>query len=111
MDQLKQDFLSALKDAIETAGSQSKLADHSGMHQSRISDYLTERYGFNNITVGTLRKLFPEIKIIYGQNNESLSEMENELERQLIGNFKKLSSSEKIQLIIDLSQKAARKEK
>ena len=55
MDSLKENFLIALREAVARSGSQKELAKSAGMTQSRISDYLTQRYDFDNITVGTLR--------------------------------------------------------
>ena len=104
MDKMKEDFLFALKNAIKMAGSQTKLASHAGMHQSRISDYLSERYLFENITVGTLQKLFPKIQIAYHTEQNQPSEIEDELEQHMINIFRSLSPAEKIQLIIQLSE-------
>lgn len=104
MDKMKEDFMTALHNAIKSAGSQTKLAMQAGMHQSRISDYLSERYLFDNITIGTLRKLFPDLKIIFNRDLDSSSEMEDELERQIINCFRNLSPAEKIQLAIKLSE-------
>lgn len=58
-------FLNALSEAIRDAGSQTALAKRSGMQQSRISDYISGRYDFYNITIGTLYKLFPDMSINY----------------------------------------------
>ena len=55
---LKENFMKALSEAIGRAGSQTMLAKNSGMQQSRISDYLSGRYDFYNITIGSLLKLF-----------------------------------------------------
>lgn len=104
MDKMKEDFLIALKDAIKMAGSQTKLAAQAGMHQSRISDYLSERYLFENITVGTLRKLFPKIQISYHTEQNHSSEIEDELEQHMINIFRSLPPAEKIQLIVQLSR-------
>lgn len=108
MDKMKEDFLIALHDAIRRNGSQTKLAQKAGMHQGRISDYLSERYLFDNITIGTLRKLFPKIQISYYTEQNHSSEIEDELEHHMIKIFRSLSPAEKIQLIIQLSESKKR---
>ena len=96
MDELKQNFLDALREAIHRAVSQTELAKSAGMQQSRISDYLSTRYEFDNITVGTLRKIFPELQLIYfiakGPNQ---TDVEEELEKQVLSHFRRLDASEK----------------
>ena len=104
MDKMKEDFLIALENAIRKAGSQTKLAIQAGMHQSRISDYLSERYLFDNITIGTLRRLFPKIHIKYNTERDPSSEIEDELEQHMIDIFRSLSPAENIQLTIKLSE-------
>ena len=104
MDKMKEEFITALQDAIRKAGSQTKLAIQAGMHQSRISDYLSERYLFDNITIGSLRKLFPGIHISYNTEWDQSSEIEDELEQHIINIFRSLSPAEKIQLAIKLSE-------
>lgn len=96
MDLLKEVFLEALREAIRRAGSQKELAKTAGMQQSRISDYLTCRYDFDNVTIGTLRKIFPDLKILYFSESP-LKEggVEKELERQVVEHFRRLSASEK----------------
>ena len=105
MDKIKQDFLNALQDAVDEAGSQTRLAEKTGMHQSRISDYLSGRYKFDNITIGTLRKLFPEIMILFNARWKHSSDLEEEMEKMFLSFFRQLPPAEKIQFIIALSDK------
>ena len=96
MDALTNNFIEALREAIRLAGTQAELAKRAGMQQSRISDYLSCRYDFDNITVGTLKKLFPEIQIQYFPTSDPQEqEVEQELEKQVIVHFRHLSSAEK----------------
>jgi len=101
MDTLKQNFLDALREAVRRAGSQKELAKTAGMQQGRISDYLTCRYDFDNITIGTLRKVFPELQILYF-SERPLQEggVEQELERQVVEHFRRLSATEKARYIM-----------
>lgn len=100
MDELKQNFLASLREAIQRAGSQTELARVSGMQQSRISDYLSERYDFDNITIGTLRKIFPELQIHYFSKVAQPSSIENELEKQVLELFRGLPASEKARYVM-----------
>ena len=96
MDSLKKDFLKALREAISQHGSQTKLAINIGMQQSRISDYLSERYELDSITVGTLKKIFPELQISYRTSEERAeSSTDFELEKQVLYHFRSLSSADK----------------
>ena len=101
MDSLKENFLIALREAVAQSGSQKELAKSAGMTQSRISDYLTQRYDFDNITVGTLRKIFPELKIQYFEEIvQNENGMELELEKQVVEHFRNLNSADKARYIM-----------
>ena len=67
---LADDFLEAMEKALKNHGSQKAFAQASGIHQSRISDYSNGNYEFENLTVGTLHKLFPNMRIIYFPEQE-----------------------------------------
>ena len=101
MDTLKENFLEALREAIARAGSQTILAKTAGMTQSRISDYLTRRYDFDNITVGTLRKIFPELRIQYfGDAPEQETGMAQEMEKRVVEHFRNLNAAEKARYLM-----------
>lgn len=59
----QEEFAQALRREIAKAGTQSALAEKSGMRQSQISDYLRGRFQLREITVGTLYRLFPQLEI------------------------------------------------
>ena len=65
MDDLKKGFAAALRREIANAGSQTALAKKIGVQQSRISDYLTVRYDFSNMTIGTLAKFFRKCRSVF----------------------------------------------
>ena len=89
-------FITALREAIHRAGSQTALARSVGMQQSRISDYLSGRYDFGNITIGTLEKLFPDLQFIFFPSApRPSSELEIEMEKQILEHFRRLSPAEK----------------
>lgn len=106
MNDLKDQFIAALKDAVLSAGSQVELAKQASMHQSRISDYLNGRYEFENMTIGTLLKLFPELKIVYYPEQKQLdNQLEQELEKQVIELFRGLSAEAKARYVVMVSAK------
>ena len=102
MDDLKEQFIAALRREIAHAGSQTALAKKIGVQQSRISDYLNGRYEFENMTIGTLRKFFPEIKICFSENSSSPA-VEQELEKQVLELFRSLSPAEKANYVMQVS--------
>ena len=69
------DILNALREAYQRAGTQTALAQLAGVSQGRIADYLNGRCSIGNMSVATLLKIFPDIKIdFFGEktgNDES----------------------------------------
>lgn len=106
MNDLKNQFIAALRDAVLSAGSQVELAKKASMHQSRISDYLNERYEFENMTIGTLLKLFPDLNIIYTpEQKQADNRLEEELEKQVMELFRGLSAEDKARYVVMVSAK------
>lgn len=96
MSTLKDNFQGALREAVRRAGSQAELARAAGMQQGRISDYLTGRYAFENITVGTLQRLFPELAILYfAESSPTHDEVEQEMEKRIVQHFRLLGPADK----------------
>lgn len=97
MDDFKKKFIEALKLAIVQAGSQTELAKQAGMQQSRISDYLTSRYDLDNISIGVLRRLFPNLSIDYGVS-ENLPDKcyQVAIENRLLDLFRRLSTEDQV---------------
>ena len=90
-------FEAAMADAIKAAGTQKKLAEQTGIHQSRISEYSQGNYDFSNLTVGTLIKLFPNLDIVYNINEtEHNDEAITAIEQRLLTLFRRLSINDKI---------------
>lgn len=102
MDDLKKEFAAALRREIADAGSQTALAKKIGVQQSRISDYLTGRYDFANMTIGTLTKFFPEMQISFSPDS-SAPAVEQELEKQVLALFRSLSPEEKARYVMMVS--------
>lgn len=101
MDELKEKFIESLEQAIKKAGTQAELARLANMQQGRISDYLTGRYDFNNITIGTLRKIFPDLQVVFFQDHNNMNNnVELELEKKVVEHFRLLSSSEKAEYMM-----------
>ena len=90
-------FKAAVEEAISTAGTQKKLAEQTGIHQSRISDYSNGNYDFSNLTVGTLIKLFPNLDIIYNPEAAAISDDAiTAIEHRLLTLFRRLPVNDKI---------------
>ena len=104
--ELAKAFSRAVAQAIKESGSQKGLAAQTGIHQSRISDYVNSRYEFTNLTVGTLIKLFPKLEIVYNIHdggNADADRLLEEMEKRMIANFRHLSMSDKIVLFEEIS--------
>ena len=91
-------FQAAMTEAIRRAGSQKKLSEETGIHQSRISDYANGQYDFGNMTIGTLIKLFPELEILYFRqpNDAAADAMAEAVERRMLAMFRRLSTDNKV---------------
>ena len=62
---LSDDFHAAMQEACRRHKTQKAFADATGIHQSRISAYATGKIRFEELSVSTLIRLFPEMKINY----------------------------------------------
>ena len=98
-EKLAAGFSRAMADAVKRAGSQKALAEQTGIHQSRISDYVNANYDFCNLTVGTLIRLFPELDIIYHlsqDNGASDAKLVATIEKRMVAMFRRLGADDKI---------------
>ena len=102
MNSLTATFIEALRDAVRRAGSQTALARSTGMQQSRISDYLSGRYSLDHITVGTLKRLFPDLCFRFNppDDPDRNIRIEGEMEKLIIAHFRNLSPAEKTRYIM-----------
>ena len=98
MDKLRADFLIALREAVRRAGSQTELAKSAGMQQSRISADLSERYERDNISIGTLRTLFPELdgRSVLSGINGTKEDISDAIDSRLLTLFRRLETSDKV---------------
>lgn len=62
---LSDDFHAAMKEACRNYKTQKAFSVATGIHQSRISAYLTGRIRFEELSISTLMRLFPQMKINY----------------------------------------------
>ena len=98
-EKLAADFANAMAAEIKKAGSQKSLAEQTGIHQSRISDYVNANYDFCNLTVGTLIRLFPDLDITYhhpGDRKIDDADIVATIEKRLIAMFRRLDAEDKI---------------
>lgn len=92
------DFILALKEAVARAGTQNKLAKQIGCSQGNISDYLTGRCAIGNMTISTMLRFFPEIRIhFFGEPVRD--DTVEELKAELIRIFDSLNSAERVHLL------------
>lgn len=94
----QEEFRKALETEIRKIGSQTALAEKLGMSQSRISDYLRGRFQIENMTVGTLFKLFSSAKIEL-QGEDITAPVEKSLEEQLFSVYRQLTPDQKVKCL------------
>lgn len=64
-------LFSAIKEAVKKAGSQTKLAEQSGLTPGRISDYICGRKSLMNMSLATFFHIFPLVEIdFFGKKNQ-----------------------------------------
>ena len=77
-EQVKQ----AILDACRAAGGQRAFAKQRGLSQSWISDYISGHKQIRNMTLQTLYKFFPDLKLIFSADQESAATLAD-LERRI----------------------------
>ena len=92
------DIITALKEAIKRAGTQTALAQRVGLSQGTISDYLNGRCSVGNMTVTTMLRIFPDMVIDFF-GGKSASEADNALRDQLLEIFNSLDERGKIRMV------------
>ncbi len=89
------------QELLELAGSQTELARLSGVDQGRIAKMVSGKIKFNNITVETIERLFPNaILLNYGRPNENVA-MIKRLQRIIA----KMNSEELAELLVWLASR------
>lgn len=77
-EQVKQ----AILDACRAAGGQSAFAKQRGLSQSWISDYISGHKQIRNMSLQTLHKFFPDLKLIFSDDRKSTATLAD-LERRI----------------------------
>ena len=90
---IEQVVLAGLREACSRAGNQLELAKLSGLSQGQLSDYLCGRRKIRNMTLGTLEKLFPEIRLQFWPDDQHTGE--DPVERQIFDLVRGLPPAEK----------------
>ena len=93
---LEHKIIEALKKSCEMHGGQVNLAKSSTVSQGQISDYLCGRRKIQNMTIGTLEKLFPEISISFFKDAEKDNVIPQILEKQMLEFFRTLTPEKQI---------------
>ena len=92
------DVLAALQEAYRRAGTQSALAKCAGISQGRVADYLNGRYSVGNMSVSTLFKLFPEIRIDFFGESRGNPAADN-IRAELLTIFDSLNMADQVHLL------------
>lgn len=72
-------IIQAIKKNCEIHGGQVAYSKSSGVSQGQISDYICGRRKIDNMPLGTLQKLFPEIEINFFNDEEDVDYVEREI--------------------------------
>ena len=78
-DQIKK----AILDACRRAGGQRAFAKQRGLSQSWISDYISGHKQIRNMSLQTLHKFFPDLKLVFSESESHPSSSLEELERRV----------------------------
>lgn len=84
----------ALVSACKRMGSQKALAEKTGIKQGRISDYINERYDVGNCSINTLRRFFPELRLVFFPDTDLTPDIQ-EINRMRQEYTEKLANLEK----------------
>ena len=88
--EISEDLVSACK----RMGSQKALAEKTGIKQGRISDYINERYDVGNCSINTLRRFFPELRLVFFPDTDLTPDIQ-EINRMKQEYTEKLANLEK----------------
>lgn len=100
----------ALFEAVKRAGTQLGLAERSGISHGTLNGYLNGKNKVENMTIGTMLRLFPDIDISFFRDQRpSLTHAPppplDSIEKRLYDFIGMLSSEEKIDCLMFLSAK------
>lgn len=90
----------ALRERIRKVGSEPKLSKISGVAQPSINNIKNNRVAFDNIRMGTLRKLFPNMQIDFLGTGGKTG-----IEGRLIGMINRLSPEQRADLALAIADK------
>lgn len=94
---LETEVKEAIREACRKAGSQVALAKMAGMTQGRISDYIGGRCDVGNITLGSLKRIFPGMQIVFFPDGDKSGN--SAIETQLLEIFRSLSSADQVKCL------------
>jgi transcriptional regulator with XRE-family HTH domain len=85
----------ALKEALKKAGTQLALAEKAGMSQGNLNGLLNGKNKIENMTVGTLLKLFPDLQMRFFRGAEFSNIKVDPIEEQVLEITRTLTAKEK----------------
>ncbi|MDD5596771.1 MAG: hypothetical protein PHV82_02435 [Victivallaceae bacterium] len=97
---MEKEFNNALRERIHKAGSEVKLSKIAGVDQSKINRIKNNSVPINNLRLGTVRKLFPDMRIDFlGADGKK------GMEGKIIAMIGKLSPEERNDLALAIAAK------
>lgn len=88
-----QEFIQALQKMCRKAGSQLALSQMTGTSHTAINNILNGRSQIDNVTIGTLRHLFPDMQVIFVPKDKT------PVEESLIAGILNLTETDKVKLL------------
>lgn len=95
---LEQQLLDALQEVIKDAGSEPKLSGKSGVTQSNINKIKNKKVDIDNLQLGTLRKLFPNMRIDFMGTGGRIG-----YTAEIVKMLNRLSETEQLQIMLAIA--------
>lgn len=78
-----------------------RLAEQSGVSQGNINGFLNGKNKVENMTLGTLLRLFPQLDMkFFGEHGKAAPEAEDQVERKIMEFVKALTPDEKLDCLM-----------
>lgn len=100
----------AIREALDKAGTQTNLAEKTGISQGNLNNILNGKISVDKMTVGTLLKLFPEMEISFFRDQRIPVAQPNfpppdSIDRKIFDFISRLTPDEKLDCLMFISAK------
>jgi len=100
----------AIREALEKAGTQTNLAEKTGISQGNLNNILNGKISIDKMTVGTLLRLFPEIEITFFREQRISATLApppagDSIDRKIFDFISRLTPDEKLDCLMFISAK------